>query len=500
MNWNWLDVISAQLRAEAPHYPPDAEPIVSRQPAAERQRTPRPAFGGKVIHRSRVSADSAYSRKAFGGAISLLAPLSSDDEWRLANLDTKTLDKIEPARLMELLANLSPDVSRALWDFLRMVNPGYTLKAKRSSGSDAPSTAQAALKAIERTIADRHGDFNIPINRLVLATFLRGALCAEIVLDGRTTLDLATPDPASVLFRTKDDPLLGSVWEPYQWQDGKAVSLAIPTLRYIPVDPFPGSPYGRSLASPALFPTLFAIVLLHDVRRVVQQQGYPRLDIEVLLEKIRAAMPENAEDDPEEYQRWINDTIGDISAFYEQLEPDDAYVHTDAIKVNKPVGAVDASSLAGVDKILLVLERWAVRALKTMPLLMGTTDGASEANANRQWEIYAAGIKSIQHLAENLLSYLLTQALQAQGVPAIAELRFSELRAAELLRDAQTESMQIANTVTKYNQGWIDQDEASMAITGHAPAEKEPRRVSAPAPVASTTDAATTNPDPGSNR
>ena len=37
--------------------------------------------------------------------------------------------------------------------------------------------------------------------------------------------------------------------------------------------------------------------MLHDLRRVVSQQGYPRLDISLNLETMAAAMPSNLNDD-----------------------------------------------------------------------------------------------------------------------------------------------------------------------------------------------------------
>jgi hypothetical protein len=135
-----------------------------------------------------------------------------------------------------------------------------------------------------------------------------------------------------------------------------------------------------------------------------------------------------------------------------------------------------------------------VRALKTIPLLFGVTDGVSEANANRQWEMYVAGIKAIQHLAEGLLEHLCTLALRAQGIPAVVQWRFAELRAAEMLRDAQTEQVELANVATKYQQGWIGQDEASQIAVDHKPDADAPRGAS------SSGSAVAANADPGSDK
>jgi len=160
---------------------------------------------------------------------------------------------------------------------------------------------------------------------------------------------------------------------------------------------------------------------------------------------------------------------------YGRLEPDDAYVHTDVVKVNRPVGAVDASSLGAVDSLIRAVERMAIRGLKTMPLLMGSNEAVSETHANRQWEIHVAGIKAVQHLAEQMIERLLTLALQMQGLRAVVTFRFAELRASEEFRDAQTAAAIIENAKQKYLAGWISQDEAALEVVGHAPDRPTPR-------------------------
>jgi hypothetical protein len=235
--------------------------------------------------------------------------------------------------------------------------------------------------------------------------------------------------------------------------------------------------------SPAIFLAIFMIGMLHDIRRVVQQQGWPRLDLAVGMEQLVATMPPEAGPGSEEFQKWVEAAIDEISEVYASLEPDDAYVHTDIVAVNRPVGAVDSSSLGAVDGLIRGIERMVTRALKTMPLLMGLQEAGSETHANRQWELHAAGVKSVQHLLEAMLQKLLTIALRAQGLQATVQFRFAELRASEELRDAQTEQMKIENAKSKYEAGWISQDEASLEVTGHEADQEEPRRAAAPPPM-----------------
>jgi hypothetical protein len=444
----------------------------------------------------RVSVDT--EQDVFVSALSMLTPLHNDADnyWRDYKLDSKTLDRVSPTKLMQLLADVSPDVSRALWDFLRLGNPGFECKAYRPKVKDAKGQrvkddqAQGALDAF---LASLHGPYtennpvhaNTVINSLLIACFLRGAMCAELVLDesGRTPLEIATPDPASVKFRKVADGARGAVWQMGQWQRGEFVPLDRPTIAYVPVDPFPGSPYGRPLAAPALFASLFLLGLLHDLRRVVAQQGYPRLDIAVVMDKLKAAMPQSIQRDAKKAKEWADAAIAEIIATYEALEPDEAFVHPDFVTVNRPVGAADSSSLGGIDGLIKGLERLLVRALKTFDLFFTTGDsGGSEANGNRKWELMAASIKSVQHLGENLLERLLTLALRVQGLEADIEFRFGEIRAAELLRDAQVQSFKLKNARMAYDNGLISQDEQAEMALGKSKADASEPRGKAEAP------------------
>ncbi len=399
-------------------------------------------------------------------------------DWRALNLDDRTLDRIGTADLVQMMADLSPEVSGALWHFIRFCNPGWEAQALRPNSAVVDDRAQAALDAFLLALGQRYGAPDVVWNSLFMTAFSRGAFFAELVADetGRRPVDLVAIDPQAAEFRERDDPTLGAIWQLGQTRDSRFVPLGAPTVRYVPVDPTPGGPpYGRSLVTPAIFSALFLLSLLHDLRRVVSQQGYPRLDLEVISESLRQSMPDEAQDDPEKQRAWVTAVINEIAAGYAQLEPDDAYVHTDTVKVNRPVGAVDASSLGAVDSLIRAVERMAIRGLKTMPLLMGSNEAVSETHANRQWEIHVAGIKSLQHLAEQLLEHLLTLALQMQGLRAVVRFRFAELRASEELRDAQVQAVRIDNAKQKYLAGWIGQEEAAVEVTGHAADRPTPR-------------------------
>lgn len=420
-----------------------------------------------------------------GGAMPLYGGGSTAEyRWRDGGLDVNTFDKISLTELATLMVDLSPEISREANNILRIANSGWELTAVYPDGRRAHRAGQAALNAFLERLNTLYGSADTLFNQLFLSIFIRGAISAELVLskDGRSPVDLIVIDPILFKFQTADDPDRGEYWQLGQIDaSGTFRPMKAPTVLYAAFDPLPGLPEGRSGVQPALFVCLTLMRTLRDLSRVIAQQGYPRLDIEVSLKELADTLPEEAALDAEVLQEWADAIIAQVQKVYSSLEPDDAYVHSNAVKLNRPVGTVDTQSLGAIDSLMRVLERQAIRALRTMPLLMSSNESVTEAHANRQWEVYALLMQAIQHLVENGVSRLLSLMLQAQGIPARALLRFAPVRATEEYRDALTMQVLIDVYSRAYYLGLVTLDEAAQAIFQHNAAREEPIQ---PAPAA----------------
>lgn len=406
----------------------------------------------------------------------IIAPPDPFNYWRNQGLDEQTFSLETPAKLTELMCDLSPDVSRALWDYLLFSNPGFTIKCFKPGTDQPDERAQVVLDEFLAILKEKHGTLDIIFEKLFMGAYIRGAFFAEIIFDrgGRLPLDIATPDPAIARFKLIDDPILGSRPQLGYLSGNDFIPLDRPTVKYLPVHPLPNSPYGRPMMSSALFSTIFLIGMMNDIRRVIAQQGYPRIHISIDLEQLAATMPTDMAQDPEVFQAWVKRIYDDVKRVYASLQPDDAYISTSMVTVNNPIGAVDSTAIGAVDNVIEMLERHVMRALKTMPLLMGVVEGMSEANANRQWEIHVAGIKSMQHRCETMLEGFFNLALQAQGIQSSVVMRFAELRTAERLRDEMTRQLNIANSAAEYLLGVRTLDEIAMLIAEHPAVLEEP--------------------------
>jgi len=437
-----------------------------------------PPIEKKPVPTGRLSVDSATQQGSLGTTI--VAPTDPEQFWKFNNVDTLNIGQFTPKELLDMLIDLSPDVSYAMWQFQRMCNSGWEYKCYNITGERVVNDqGKLMLDIFFDLLKQQYGSPDVVLNRYFLNAFLRGAFCGEIVFAaGGIPVDLAAPDPFSVRFRQIKDPARGVIWQPGQVQGSKFVPLDIPTFKYIPVDPAPASPYGRSLASPAMFTAIFSLSVLHDIKRVIMQQGYKRMDISMDTEQAMDSFTF----DPQGYATlgdYMRAAIDAIKTTYAALQPDDALVHTDIFEINNPSGTIDADSIGAINLIMQRLEMMVTRALKANGVVMDTSNNTNETDANRKWEIYVAGIKSIQHLCESMLESMLNLAVQNSGIQAYVEFRFAELREAEMYRDEQTRTLRIMNSRAEYDNGYTTQDESSLNTVNHLAVAPEPLDIAA---------------------
>lgn len=446
--------------------------VLSAQ-AHKSNRVPAPAYTGtgrlvgKTDRRGRETIQSVNTPPVTSGKSVPTPPPDMYRDWAILLQSGLNIANLAGTDINSALLKMSPEYTRAVWDWLRLLDPGHEINAMKIGQDDTPDKeAQAVLDEFMAVVDQRHGSRAVLFSEFYMNAITRGAFFGELILDdnGRVPLDIVAPDPAIVRFQKTVDGPYGEVFEIGQMRNGKFETLDYPTIRYLPVDKEPSSPYGRPMFSSAVFPALFIIGLFSDLRRVIANQGYPRGEVKIVVEKLRQAFPTMADAD---FNGVIENLISQVQAILTNLEVDEDFIHADLYEYQTASGAIDASALGGAGPITEAIERMLIRAMKTMPLMMGVTDGVSEANANRQWEIFAAGIKALQHHMEQLLEQLLTLALESMGVLAKVVVRFAELRAAEAQRDAETDLRKLFVAEKAELLGYMSRDEASLYAVGH---------------------------------
>src|SRR5262249_29468112 len=112
--------------------------LVSTTVVAERESPPNRQIERATPYLGRPRAPRMLSgaRATFGDALARVRQqqgvVDQSDPlrvWYDLDLDAESLSKLAPAKLLELMTDVSPDISRAMWDFLRMCNPGWEADA-----------------------------------------------------------------------------------------------------------------------------------------------------------------------------------------------------------------------------------------------------------------------------------------------------------------------------------------------------------------------------------
>jgi hypothetical protein len=449
-------------------------------------------------------------------------------QWQ--GLDVGTLEAygntLQAQQLLELAADFSAEIGQALWNKIRLVNTGWNYKVMTANGKRELKAAKSWLDEwLRKSVNPNFGGLNTLINSWTHTAYLQGAIAGELELSEDLTepLNIYSVQPYTIYFQRDETQAL----VPFQLQaqaffsgfgfsnqfaaavqkmygdgalgynaggttananDGSGagrsssypyIRLNSVTFKYLPLDAPPDDPYGRPPAAPALQYLAFDLQMLTDIRIWAHANAWGRVDISVVEELILKNAPPSVMNDPTGNAKieFVNNQMRRVSEAYASIGPDDAYFHTDAIKVNH----ADASG-KGFDavKLVLMIERKMIRALKELPVFMGSNEGTTETHGSIQLEIYARGIGSIQSLINSLLESLCTVALQVVGYDAVCVGEFAPMRTIDRQRELAADKSQAELAAYKRDQGWITQDDASIQVTGSEAVGPAP----APAPVA----------------
>lgn len=373
--------------------------------------------------------------------------------------------------LIDVLIDSHPDVSFAVWNFLRIAQSGYTIRVENLEDTELNDEALNELKMmikrlsqpnIENFEISRH--FDKVIQQLILSTITRGSCSLELVLtQGYDDVAFIAPvDTSTVAFKFEGDRYV-----PYQ--DEETLSLDIPTFFYEGLDETIDDPYGRSPLLGALNSVMFQLQVLNDIRQVVHNQGYPRFDITILEEVLLARMPITIRNNEEKKQKWLNEKLQEVIDMYNSLDPDDSFVHYDSVSIGMAGGKGSTGAIFDPEKLMSVIDHQISAGLKTLSTILGRrSTGNTESFAKMEIKLYSKGVEAVQDVVERILSRAFTLILNIKGIQGVAYFEFKPIEIRSSMEIAQFEQIHLINCQFKRDQGWIDQNEAAMLAVGHA--------------------------------
>jgi hypothetical protein len=392
-------------------------------------------------------------------------------------MDDRTLKTATVDKLIDILADAHPDVGFAIWNFLRIGNGEFEIKVtKPDSDNDFSQGAKLvdqflhSLKLPSATQFESSREIKKVINSLMFSVVTRGACALELVLAPSLTgvAFMAPVDPTTIVFKFENGRYV-----PYQ--SNGSLSLDIPTFFMETLDARIDEPYGRSPIMNALQTLLFQMQVLNDMKAVVHNQGYPRFDIKILEEVLLNRMPIAIRNNEEKKAEWLTNKIKEVIAMYNGLQPDDTFVHFDSIEMGTVGGGKGGGgAVIDIEKLFAVIDNQIMAGLKTLSTILGRrSTGNTESFAKLEIKLYIQGIVAIQEVVERTLSRALTLMLVMNGKQGIVNFKFKPIEIRTELEQAQFEQIALLNYAYMRDQGWIDNDGASMRAVG-TPAVAEP--------------------------
>lgn len=422
--------------------------------------------------RNGLTALPSHLRSANTDANSVL-PRS---DRRLATADIARMSRQQGSReLTRELAHSSPDLSAAMWAFLRTaVTQKFIAIARNLDGTINPEATNLAQQLLTRfdLLPDYSEGYAGSWSIRAIAEswakelYLYGSCDGELVL-GKDRLPLRIQPLTTTTIEFKPDK---EGLKPVQKVGGEEIDLDIPTFFHVALDMELMEAYAASPVESAIKPVLFSEQFLADIQRVVRRAVHPRIKVVVNQESFLKQMPPEMLHDQEKANEYFEAFMGDIEDQMNNLEPEDALVYTDIMEVT-----LDNNGNISLSSEYRTLEDLSNAKLatgaKVLPAMLGHSDGASNIASTETLIFMKAAEGAIQFKLNEMFSKIMTLALRLFGLDVYVEFTFEPINLrpqSELASYRQADQSRLLELLSL---GLMTDEQVSIELTGHLPPE-----------------------------
>jgi len=405
----------------------------------------------------------------------MLSPYRSRQATLLKTLRA-TYDAVDA---IELLIEETGDLSQALYNFIRLANVGHEMQffALNNDKKRLTKVESEWRDFASRVNAMSNAGLDGLIDQLHYLAFVRGAMACECEITSSLDdiVDIYPLNPQSITWELEDRNGR-QIWIPYQY-DGffnrsstsraGMVSLEDANFFWVPTDPKVDDPRGRLLLKPALSSIDFQIQVLNDIQQVLHNQGWPREDISIDLEKLMTMIPPEAKSDSKKQREWLKEHIEWVKTQFDSLNPDDSFIHFSDTTVKLADGAANTGRGLDVRAIMEMVDIQIMNSVKTPGTMMQRINSATETWATVQFRIFVSGIQSIQRSSKRLIESIARLWLRTHGYQGIPVFTHNTIDYTSELQRIQIKNQKAIFWKLAQLMGWIEGDEASQELFGH---------------------------------
>ena len=372
------------------------------------------------------------------------------------------IDAIEFAR------KVTPDVSMAVWNFLRLANQGHQMEFHDLSGKRLPDIEKMWTEFAARVNEVSNSGMDGLIDILHYKAFVKGGqgIEAEVTPDRKDIYDVYPIDPQTLYWEV-EERAGRKKWIPYQQQAMKKVSLEPGQANFfwVPTDSTGEEPTGTLHLVPVLQALDFQMQIFQDLAAVLHHQGWPRNDIKILLDRVMQAMPGDVKGSAVKQQSWLKEKWDEIVNSFNNLQPDSDYIHYDDIEISLSQGANSGRSL-DVRAVSELVDQQVMTGAKQLSVFMNRNTGVTETFGTVQFKIAVGGIASIQRGSKRLIEEVARLWLRVKGIQGNPHFTHNKL-------DWQSEEQRMKVKLLEEEfwavarlMNWCDNDKAAQEVIG----------------------------------
>jgi len=382
----------------------------------------------------------------------------------------------DEADAVAFLVKKNPDVSMAVWNFIRLANQGHEMAFygvnPRNKGRRILALEDDWREFASRVNAISNAGLDGLVNQLHYSGFVLGAqgLEAEIAPTLDDIVDVYPVDPRTIHWKYDREQ---QRWRAYQQQAFKQVWLDDANFFWVPTDPDIDDPRGTLPMGSVLQAIDFQMQVLQDLQAVIHNQGWPRYDIELLLERLLASMPPQVKMDPEKRKKWLQDRLDEIRKELRELKPDDSFVHFDDVKFNKMQGG-EVTRSVDVRAISEMLDAQTMSGLKQQGIFLNRVSGTTETWSTVQFRIFVSGLLNVQRGSKRLVEEVARLWLRVKGVQAVPVFTHHTIDWQSEQDKVKVKLMWQQFYAIAQLMGWVDKDAAASEVMGVERAVGEP--------------------------
>lgn len=431
-------------------------------------------FAKRFAKNRDAPTDIHVGRVSSSGYNSILSPYRS----RSADLLAEMRRYRDEGDAIEFCAKKIPDVAKALWNMLRLLNLGNKMEFY---GVNTRSRGQP-IKAIEsewREFASRINEISAAgldglIDQFHKSAILRGGQgCEVVVLEDMSDIEDVYPIKPQSIHWEKEERNGRKIWVPYQYTIGGKVALSQGNFFYVPNDPDIDDPRGNLMLSPSLQAVDYQLQSFIDMAAVLRRQGYPRNDVELNREVLINTAPAQIKNNPLALKKYLGDYFEWVKGLLRGLEPTDDFIHFDDTKVNQTQGSNPSRSM-DIRAFSEMADIQVMNGLMQLSVFTNRNTGVTETWGTVQFQIFCSGLASLQRGSKRLIESIARIWLRVKGYQAVPHFSYTVM-------DWNSEEMRMNVKLMEQKlyavaqlMGWIDGDYAASKVMGTEKAAGEP--------------------------